>query len=324
MVLKGKKGKCGICGRRKGSRKCLHKNFFICSRCCGVIRNVEDCPRKCSYLLPLLKDQKLLSEIRHAYRSPESGSIILWFGHRDSSGRWNYFSPLIDLWKAGFKDCHGRHSISEEEYSLDFSRYNLQFKMKKITWKQALYLLKCGINIRNALKLPYPDEFIRFKYLISSLDDIQLSGSIYKCYKCGSGNLPEDVVESILDVTLKDITSGTIGQEGENVLYFTCEKCKDDNLIMTSDLNSSNSEEYLTETNNHVQHSISEVVENQIRDNNPPGTKKTLTRLISNGYTYEEAIDLIGGVLLTEMHDMLDVGKLFDEKRYTEALKGLK
>jgi len=323
-VPKRKKAKCGICDLRKGNRDCLSKNLLICSRCCGEIRNIGDCSRKCSYIIPILKEQKLLPEIRRAYRSPEPGSVILWFTNRDSSGMWNYFLSLVDLWKAGFKDCQGRFSISETEYLLEFSRYNLQFDMVEIPWKKALYFLKMGINIRNALEIPYPDEFYQFKHLVPSLDDIQVTGSIYKCYKCESGNLPEDVVESILDVTLKDITSGTIGQEGENVLYFTCEKCKDDNLIMTSDLNSSNSEEYLIETNKHVQHSISEVVENQIRDNNPSGTKKTLIRLISNGYTYEEAIDLIGGVLLTEMHNMLNVGKPFDEKRYTEALKGLK
>lgn len=324
MPSKRKKGKCGICDYRKGKRKCLREDILICSRCCGEIRNSKDCPRKCSYILPLLKEQKLLPEIRRAYRSPEPGSVVLWFEHRDPSGKWDFFSPLVDLWKAGFKDCHGRRNISDNEYSLYFSRYKLQLDLIEIPWDQALFLLKTGMRIRNALHLPYPDDFIRFKTFLTPLADIQVTGSIYKCYKCESGNLPDDVVEVILEATLYDIANGTIGQEGEELFYFVCEKCSGNDMIMAGELNNSNSEGDQIETNNYLQQSILEIVENQLRDNTPPDTKRTFKRLVSIGYTRTEALNLIGGVVLAEIYDMLKAGKPYDEKKFTKALKKLK
>ena len=40
--------KCPICKSRKGKRKCLISDSFICSLCCGNIRNAETC-LECSY-----------------------------------------------------------------------------------------------------------------------------------------------------------------------------------------------------------------------------------------------------------------------------------
>lgn len=322
MPTKRQKGKCRICGQRKGKRECLREENLICSRCCGETRNIEDCTRKCPYIQPLLKDLKLLPEIRRAYRSPEPGSVVLWFEHRDTSGRWDFFSPLVDLWKAGFKDCHGRRNISDSEYSLYYSQYKQQYDLIEIPWHQALYLLKSGINIRDALHLPYPDDFTRFKDFFTSLDDIQVAGSIYKCYKCEEGDLTNDVVELIIEVTLNDMINGTIGQEGENLLYFVCENCSDETKAYEPD--NSNSEGNNIKTNKPLRHTILEIVKNQIKDNTPPDTKKTLNRLLKIGYARKEALNLIGGVVLTEIYDMLKVGKPYDEKKFTNALKKLK
>ena len=317
MSPKRQKGKCSICGQRKGKRECQREDNLICSGCCGETRNIEDCTRKCSYLQPLLKDLKLLPEIRRAYRSPELGSVVLWFEHRDTSGRWDFFSPLVDLWKAGFKDYQGRRNISESEYSSNYSLYKQQFDLTEIPWGRALYLLKIGINIRDALHLPYPDGFSRFRDFLTPFDDIQVTGSIYKCYKCEEGDLTDEVVESIIEVTLDDMSNGTIGQEGENLLYFVCENCSD--KTMAYEENNSNSE-----GNEHLYHTILEILKNQVKDKTPPDTKKTLNHLLKIGYTRKEALNLIGEVVLTEIYDMLKAGKPYDEKKFTNALKKLK
>ena len=47
--------KCSLCNARKGKRKCLATNCFVCSLCCGAFRSREKCDG-CSY-----------------YRDPKSG-----------------------------------------------------------------------------------------------------------------------------------------------------------------------------------------------------------------------------------------------------------
>ncbi len=62
----------------------------------------------------------------------------------------------------------------------------------------------------------------------------------------------------------------------------------------------------------------------QIKDKTPPDTKKTLNHLLKIGYTRKEALNLIGGVVLAEIYDMLKAGKPYDEMKYTNTIKKLK
>lgn len=58
--------------------------------------------------------------------------------------------------------------------------------------------------------------------------------------------------------------------------------------------------------------------------NNPKETKITLNRLMKNGYTYHEAIHLIGTALIEEISDLSINLKPFNLHRYIRKLKGLK
>ncbi len=73
-----------------------------------------------------------------------------------------------------------------------------------------------------------------------------------------------------------------------------------------------------------LQKQILEVVENQIKDNNPKETKQTLNRLLSLGYTREDAIKKIGGVVAEEIFDILKKQEQYNEKRYLDKLFSLK
>ena len=75
--------------------------------------------------------------------------------------------------------------------------------------------------------------------------------------------------------------------------------------------------------NVHLQRAILEVVENQIRENKPPETKKTFERLLRGGYSEEDAKKLIGTAVVSEIFHVLKSGNPYDEKRYIEALKKL-
>ena len=68
---------------------------------------------------------------------------------------------------------------------------------------------------------------------------------------------------------------------------------------------------------------ILEVVDNQIRDRNPPATKETFDRLVSDGLARDEARRLIGCVVASEIFNILKHLKPYNEDRYVKALRKL-
>lgn len=68
---------------------------------------------------------------------------------------------------------------------------------------------------------------------------------------------------------------------------------------------------------------IFEIIENQIRDNDPPETKQTLHRLRAEGYSHEEAMKLIGCVVTSEIFEVLKQLRPFDPVGYVNALNRL-
>ena len=50
---------------------------------------------------------------------------------------------------------------------------------------------------------------------------------------------------------------------------------------------------------------IFEVIQNLVRDQNPPETKQTHERLIAEGHSHDETMKLIGCVLTSEMSEIL-------------------
>jgi len=66
-----------------------------------------------------------------------------------------------------------------------------------------------------------------------------------------------------------------------------------------------------------------EVVENQIRDNDPPETRTTLERLMSLGESRENAMRYIASVLSVEIFEALKNKTPYNEARYLKNLKNL-
>lgn len=75
--------------------------------------------------------------------------------------------------------------------------------------------------------------------------------------------------------------------------------------------------------NPRLKKAILEVVDNQIVANDPPATKQTLDRLISEGHSEVEAKELIGAVVVSEVFEVMQSQEAFDEKRFVEALDKL-
>ena len=76
-------------------------------------------------------------------------------------------------------------------------------------------------------------------------------------------------------------------------------------------------------TNKRLNKVVLEVVENQIRQLNPPAAKETFDRLIREGYDQDEARRLIGCVVASEIFDILKSMEPYDEDRYVSALRKL-
>lgn len=66
---------------------------------------------------------------------------------------------------------------------------------------------------------------------------------------------------------------------------------------------------------------ILEVVDNQLRDNNPPETGMAYQKLLDAGYSRREAKEKIGAVVLSEVYDVLKEKQAYNEERYTQALE---
>ena len=64
-------------------------------------------------------------------------------------------------------------------------------------------------------------------------------------------------------------------------------------------------------------------VENQLRDSDPPITARTLARLEGEGYSREEAVDLIVFALSAEIWAIQTFKRTFDLTHYTTLLESL-
>jgi len=75
--------------------------------------------------------------------------------------------------------------------------------------------------------------------------------------------------------------------------------------------------------NPHLQAAVMEVVENQLRNNNPPQTNQTFKRLIGAGHSEKEAKRLIACVVSPEIFAVLKKSEPFNHDRFVKGLDRL-
>jgi hypothetical protein len=78
-----------------------------------------------------------------------------------------------------------------------------------------------------------------------------------------------------------------------------------------------------SESNPQLQAAIIEVVENQLRNNDPPQTGQTFKRLIEAGHSEKEAKRLIACVVSAEIFDVLKKNEPFNLDRFIQCLNKL-
>jgi len=72
--------------------------------------------------------------------------------------------------------------------------------------------------------------------------------------------------------------------------------------------------------NPEAKRAILEVVANQLKDGNPPETQETYRRLLSAGYSDEDARVMIGQVVACELFDVIIKQEMYNHKRFVERL----
>ena len=77
-------------------------------------------------------------------------------------------------------------------------------------------------------------------------------------------------------------------------------------------------------TNPRLKALILEVVENQLRENDPPEAQQTFERLLAAGYSRQEAMEMIGSALEEEIRAVLQENKPYNAVRYKAALEKLR
>jgi hypothetical protein len=78
-----------------------------------------------------------------------------------------------------------------------------------------------------------------------------------------------------------------------------------------------------TTYNPHLKAAILEVVENQIRDDDPPETRQTFERLLAAGYSRQQAMEMIGSAVVGEIWAVLHGNKPYDRERFVALLEKL-
>ncbi|MBM4300145.1 MAG: hypothetical protein FJ121_01225 [Deltaproteobacteria bacterium] len=66
-----------------------------------------------------------------------------------------------------------------------------------------------------------------------------------------------------------------------------------------------------------------EVIENQMKADNPPETKQTYHRLRAAGYSHRETMKMVACVVLIELNEMVRDNRIYDEAGYIKALRAL-
>lgn len=79
----------------------------------------------------------------------------------------------------------------------------------------------------------------------------------------------------------------------------------------------------MADHNPRLHQAVMEVIENQLRANDPPETRQTLQRLMGEGHSRQEAMNLIGTVVAVEVFNVMKHGEMFNLERFVTGLKGL-
>ena len=79
----------------------------------------------------------------------------------------------------------------------------------------------------------------------------------------------------------------------------------------------------ITKPNLYLKQHILDVVDNQLRDNNPPIARETYERLKADGYTSQQAKEKIAAVVVEDIYEIMKNNTPHNEAEYEKRLRAL-
>lgn len=162
--------------------------------------------------------------IHKCWISNDPGSKMVVVSRMKPNGNFEMASMLVDEWKMGLKDGFGSYNFTKDK----LQDYIERLDFSEVTLEECKIHIKRGILIAKSLDLRLPKEYGEYNKIIGNIDSVEVNGSLYKCYLCGKGDLGEEAISKIKEVTLKDVRNGVCGTPDETMIYFVCDKCKED------------------------------------------------------------------------------------------------
>ena len=125
----------------------------------------------------------------------------------------------------------------------------------------------------------------------------------------------------VSESNIKDVFSGMSWEETDAEPYETYSEADDEEFYEA--IESYEDDGDISKPNPYLKHTLLEVVDNQLRGNDPPITRKTFERLQAEGYTAKQAKEKIAAVLVEDIYEIMTTKKAHDAAAYERKLKAL-
>ncbi len=157
--------------------------------------------------------------------SDTKGSKSVVVARERPDGNIQFISVLVDEWKMGLKNCFGSRNVSKNRFHREAIQ-NVNAEFIDVGLDECKWTIKQGIRIAEAVGARIPREFYQLKDIVGSLDDVHITGSLYKCYICSKGELSDREINFIKEITHQDMARGVCGTPDETCMIFVCDECK--------------------------------------------------------------------------------------------------
>lgn len=195
--------KCAICQKMKAKRPCPAKGHPVCSMCCGQKRGPDlGCPPDCAYLGP--HNAPAARAVSMAAPSPDGTYLLEEAGIRiavlsaEDAGGLQVGAFCVDTWQDGLFACQARRFDSAEDLRAEVAAS--PYAPRAATRHEAQEIVAYGLRIRRETGRSLPPTYATINHLVEPLDEIRLTGSLYRCPSCGD-DLSASEIDSILRAT---------------------------------------------------------------------------------------------------------------------------
>ena len=157
------------------------------------------------------------------YRTFAPGSNMLFNKIKDYRKKKIFtLNFLIDLFKLGLKDFQVYNESARSLIRRITLVGNMEFE--EITKPDAANFLAQGLTIAREVGTPLSADCKKWLDNLG-IPKIKVTGSLYKCFLCGKGELSEETTKKILEIAKKELQSGIAGTEEEEMIFFECDNC---------------------------------------------------------------------------------------------------